>query len=353
MQIKKIMILISFLGLNVYGGTEGHGGDSLRLLFEDARPFAADRVLKAESCAFGSNVSSEVRSWILNHKQALADDILQSAHVWVTGQQSTCAFTQTSAKSDITLSFEACRPGVRHVSDALKILVHESVHHFGIVDEYFADRVADAIFNLGIHSSCAVQPSENPFDPASCPGAALSSEELKKMIPLPDANEKKLGRLQVYGRQRVCYSQDWCTPWSSKPDEMYFYFDRTRNGSHFVPRQGVVGVQLRSNNPEVVLRGDEFKYEGVASSYWGAIADIDDSSKLSVNLSYVLRGGADLGSPSGDLAMNRVKLKGERLVSGWMTNQCLRLTSSNKIRSQDSKQNDIIVEYESVILSNW
>ncbi len=348
MKTKMIAILLSSLCLQAYGGTEGHGGDPLRLLFEDARPFAADRVMKATACAFGANVSAEVRNWILSHQQSLAEDISQSEHVWITDKQSTCAFTQTSSRADITFSFETCRPGVRDISDALKILVHESVHHFGIADEYFADKVADAIYNLGSNSVCTVSPAKDPFDPASCPGSPLSETELTSMIPLPNSTAKKLGTYRVASRMRSCYSANWCSEWVMSDQKGFFTYYVNGYGS-IVEGPGIMGgfatLKYVGNHPVVYVDSDSSvpldpnwdpKLGGFSASFYS-----------------VINGGTNFESgPYHDIHVG-VTSAATGSFKGWITKSCLRQTLRSKFKTQDSSYNDIEKEYETVVLSQF
>ncbi|MES2803195.1 MAG: hypothetical protein V4654_11930 [Bdellovibrionota bacterium] len=348
MKTKIIAILLSCLCLHAYGGTEGHGGDPLRLLFEDARPFAADRVMKAMPCAFGANVSADVRNWILSHKQSLAEDINQSEHVWITDKQSTCAFTQTNSRHDITFSFETCRPGVRDISDALKILVHESVHHLGVTDEYFADKVANAIYNLGSNSSCIVPPSKDPFDPASCPGNPLSETELTSMIPLPDSTTKKLGTYRVSSRMRSCYSENWCSKWVLSDGNGFFTHTTNYYGS-VVAGPAIMGgfatLKYVGNHPVVYIDSDP-----------SVQLDPTWDSKLGgwVNFTYsTIKGGTGFESNSyGDMNVGITSIK-DTPFKGWITNSCFRQTLRSKFKTKDSQYNQIEKEYETVILSQF
>lgn len=129
----------------------GNGGDGLRLVFEKAREHAGfiavrmrdDMLLKSDS---------NVRSWILLNKDRIASDILQSDLQWVMEEKPTCAWTTQPDPADakpqaapIQLSFPTCQKTITNFVAATELLIHESVHHFGIDDEAFADKVALAI----------------------------------------------------------------------------------------------------------------------------------------------------------------------------------------------------------------
>lgn len=339
MKSKIILILLACVSLQFQAnaGTEGHGGDPLRILFEDARPFAADRVSKAESCAFGTNVSPEVRGWILTRKQALAEDILESAHVWITDKQSTCAFTQTTSRAGISLSFETCRPGIRDISDALKILVHESVHHFGATDENFADQVAEAIYSLGSRSTCTIPPAQDPFDPASCPGSPLSSQDVLHLIPLPNSTSKELGTFKVHSRMRTCYSESWCGSWIESDDAgLHLLSESSYSQDRPAQKEGIVSVLLSNNAPIITI---ETKQYGVGNN-WKTMNSISNY-KLDSNV--VLADHLRVGVT--EVIQNP--------FSGWVTNSCLRQSLSSKLATKDSSGNNIVREWETVILSHF
>jgi hypothetical protein len=348
MKTKFFAILITCISICAHGGTEGHGGDPIRILFEDARHFASDRVLKALPCSFGTNISADVRNWILNNKQKLAEDISNSEHVWLTDQQSTCAYTQTNPQAQITFSFETCRPGVHDISDALKILVHESVHHFGFTDEKFPDKVADAIYNLGSNSACTLPPATDPFDPASCPGSALSAQELQNKIPLPNTNQIKLGEFNIKSRSRICYSENWCGPWAENTKLLRPEFNH-QSGYDLIPN-GTVIAQFKNNIPQILISGSRNPKYGIDQG-WNAQATIL-TSKLAIDSGSTWWGYGVNNGGSSILFLNEL-IHLNRRTSGIITNNCMRLTATSKTADKDNLNNDIMVEYEGVILSNW
>ncbi|TWW09922.1 hypothetical protein E3A20_09490 [Planctomyces bekefii] len=129
-------------------------GDQLRLLFASAKEHAAQVVLRIHDRAFAAHVKPEVRSWIMANKAALAGDVAASEHQWSLDAATTCAATDIPTASDgnlpkasaIRFSYPACSNRDYSLSDAGSLLVHESMHHFGIDDEMFADEVALAIY---------------------------------------------------------------------------------------------------------------------------------------------------------------------------------------------------------------
>ncbi len=346
MKTKIIAGLVAILiPLGAWAGNEtGSGGDPLHFLFEDARVSAAARVRSAQECSFSVNVKTEVRDWIMQHKEALADDISSSRHHWITDAQSTCAFTQTASKADIILSYNVCRSGINDISGAIRLLVHESVHHFGIANEYFPDDVALAIYSLGVNSTCTAQPAADPFDPASCPGTHLSSTELKSMIPLPNSNERNLGRFTVNVRRRVCYGENWCGTWSESADEKSLYSDL--GSAFYLKKQGVLKVEMKNNEPQIYLTGDP-----MMGAIWGAEAKFIDGIFSVVGAGGVR--GKGTSSNNGYLVFAVANMDSTKHTLGWVTNSCLRMTASGESKDHDEKGNDIVVQYEGVILSSF
>jgi N-acetylneuraminic acid mutarotase len=129
----------------------GNGGDSLRDVFYRAREHASQITSKIQERALPVALSPEMRRWILNNKSALAADILQSPHEWTMETMPTCALTEPPAADEkipqaktIHLSFATCRSGIHNFQEASRLLIHESIHHFG-GNEDLADLVANVI----------------------------------------------------------------------------------------------------------------------------------------------------------------------------------------------------------------
>lgn len=315
----------------------GNGGDPIADQFLSAKKYAVERVNQAVRCAFGVDVRSEVRDWILNHQQALAEDIAGSKHQWTTKDAASCGFTGPNSKDEIIFSYPTCRKGVTGITDAIRLVVHESVHHFGIGDESFANEVASAIATLGTNSSCSGTPASDPFDPASCPGVHLSADGLMAMIPLPRDNRKELGQFRVYARERACYSDTFCTPWEGA-GRMAFY-DDTPNGPYPLARLGIVEVIYQNNLPELKLTSNPYS-AGNGQNRWAMRSWVRDFN---------------LSGESWD-ARGRLKIAGEEIgptrpLLGWVTESCFRQSISGSMDGTDDRYNKIRREYELVFLS--
>jgi hypothetical protein len=127
-------------------GSGAHGGDALRDVFFEAKIKAAQLVLNVDPITLISN-DHRVNDFIVRNKSAYAKDIVDTSHDWTETILGTCAQTQLNP-SPIQFSFPVCRAQDYDVDRAVKLLLHESVHHFGISDEELADKIADAIFRF-------------------------------------------------------------------------------------------------------------------------------------------------------------------------------------------------------------
>jgi hypothetical protein len=335
------MLAVLFLSIGAFADSVGNGTDPLRFMFEDAKPLASNWVLRAIPCAFGVNVTPEVRGWIMDHQQALADDILATTQNWITDAQSTCAWTQTTSKAPVTLSFDACRPGIRDISDAIKVLIHESVHHFGITDEHFCDDVADSIYYLGSNSTCPIQPAADPFDPASCPGSPLSTQDLFSMIPLPNATEIPLGEVKVYTRSRVCYPGKLCRPWDLHPGLEHTGVHRSN-----IVLGGDVYARLKNNRVEI---DNDFNMQDAGIiDYWTGINVVDDR----LNFNSAGWSGFDYTYHNNVLDPKNIGLA-PYVLTGKITRTCARQTTAWEDPSVDGAGNTTTTQVELVFLSSF
>lgn len=145
-NLISLLCFFSFSSFAVAGSNTPSEKD-LRLLYRDAQKSAAESVAHIFSCSFASNfsVSAKAQAWILKNKDQLVEDILDTPHVWEQKPHPTCARTALQSKSVVTFSVETCQAGSIDPVTAERLIIHESVHHFGIADEAFADEVADAV----------------------------------------------------------------------------------------------------------------------------------------------------------------------------------------------------------------
>ncbi len=225
--------------------------------------------------------------------------------------------------------------------------MHESVHHFGVVDEYFADNVADAIYNLGNQSTCAIPPSQDPFDPASCPGTQISNADLMQMIPLPTKNEQELGRFKVSARKRVCYSANWCAPWEATSDQLSL--NHSFIGNMPLPREGEVSAIYSNNEPKVSFISDSWMRNGGKIS-WSTSASIHNYS-LNTVWSWGGTANHNITGEYADVKVVNKSLTGN--LRGWITRSCVRQVVTDDFKTKDDRGNDVTVNYEVVFLSQF
>lgn len=129
-------------------GSGSSGGDGIRAVFLDARDLAVDSVTKSDSENRTKLTTEVVSQWVEENQKALALDIQLSRHVWTEQAQATCGVTSRSSRADISLSIPSCHDDGNDKARAAFLLVHESVHHFGIEDEFFADQVARSVISV-------------------------------------------------------------------------------------------------------------------------------------------------------------------------------------------------------------
>lgn len=145
--IGTIMLGLAVVAAEATAGQRVGNGDALRLIFASAKDHASHLVLKMREQAMLPNMRDDVKDWLLQNKDALAGDIVASPHEWSLDPAATCAETVIGTPAaPISLSYPTCANRIYSLDDAGQLLVHESVHHFGITDEAFADAVAIAVY---------------------------------------------------------------------------------------------------------------------------------------------------------------------------------------------------------------
>lgn len=183
MKIKfTLMLFVLGLGFAQAGVKEvGNGGDVVRFLFENGRLDAVSKINELRDCSFGSDVRAGVKEWIQKNKKLLASDVANSEHHWTAEEQATCASTSLISQASISLSYQHCDPKMS-IQDAGKLLSHESIHHFDINDEAFADAVAIAIYHATPGKFClnASLPEEKKWE---------ARDQVKKLLPPINSNE--------------------------------------------------------------------------------------------------------------------------------------------------------------------
>jgi hypothetical protein len=217
-------------------GSGSSGGDGIRGVFLNAKDFAVDSTLKSSAETRLKLTTELVSDWVEENREDLALDVQLSKHIWIEQEQATCAVTDRSPRADITLSIPSCRDDIKDRERAAFLLVHESVHHFGIDDEYFADQVARSIINVSRTGSVA----ENHVvlsDPAPARDIEFNNRTATKLDP-----------------HHVCHYQglDHDVHWVYRPDVSIEYF----NGDTWIRKSDGIRVQTIGNAKFKILTND-------------------------------------------------------------------------------------------------
>lgn len=190
----------------------GNGGDPLRNLYEKAQTTAPQMVAKILPCSFKPEVPVSVSDWIIKNQAAYIQDMRMSQLKWVVDLQGTCAFTALNSAANIYLSYNECRESTHSLEDGIYTILHESVHHFGVPDEGFADAVAHAIlYGTNPVDSCPAEGT--PFNPNYCQGSTMSDAEALARFQ-PGATQASLGASYSWMvRSRTCQTLTGCAGW--------------------------------------------------------------------------------------------------------------------------------------------
>ena len=136
------LMLLAPVALATPEGSGSHGGDGIEIRFGQARVDAADAIGAMIEGNLSNHPDQKISEWLLKNRDALITDILQSPYVWITEEQKTCASTDLTSRAVIKLSIPTCRSENLSENQMGQLLIHESIHHFGIGDETFATDAA-------------------------------------------------------------------------------------------------------------------------------------------------------------------------------------------------------------------
>ncbi len=171
-------------------GSETHGGDGYMLLFDRARDIASAYVAQLDVSSLPSNTDPAVKDWIETNQKDYGVDVEQAPHVWAERpDQEYCAVTSLHSTAKILFSLVACRSSIHSIEDAVALLLHESVHHFEIIDEKFASDIAIAIidaYKVTKHRGVGLWNEFRPKVQPCAPGRG--SESFYTLIPFKDRN---------------------------------------------------------------------------------------------------------------------------------------------------------------------
>ncbi|OQW51105.1 MAG: hypothetical protein A4S09_10400 [Proteobacteria bacterium SG_bin7] len=219
--MKKLVLSVAIMLVATAMAGEDHsvgnGGDVIRKLFIDAKRVAAHKLRRLKQCSFEGQNDLEAITFALQNSSKLANEVVNSAHYWTVDQQATCAYTTRESNAGIYLSYPTCHNSVHGMHEAVYILIHESTHHLGIVDERFGDRVATAIMNSESRDSCPTTGGE-VFEPVFCQGSLITEKEILNYFQ-PGESTTFFTTLQLRRRERLCNKATGCQAWSEVPVE--------------------------------------------------------------------------------------------------------------------------------------
>ncbi len=124
--------------------TGNNSSDVIKALFSDARSIAYNIVSTYDFSVW--NYENTVTQFMRENDLSIANEINSIQFIWGDFDQSACATTNGSKGDPIYLNYSVCRNSVKNLDDAIRIIIHESIHHHGIgsspSDEAFADTAA-------------------------------------------------------------------------------------------------------------------------------------------------------------------------------------------------------------------
>ena len=151
------------------GGWTSSGGDPQRLLVEEGRRLAAHMIEAVRLTDLQANVTADQFLWFSQNQFAMREDVLKAPFEWTVDPAPTCAHTEPVSAGKLFFSLPSCQH-LWSTDDAAKLLLHETIHHFQIADESFADEVAVGV-SLTFHKTTwtgvsVCQSSDQKFEKA-------------------------------------------------------------------------------------------------------------------------------------------------------------------------------------------
>lgn len=133
----------------------GNGGDSIRILFEQGRQYAAGVVGRVDKNAMPSYLRESLEpgevDWIFRNRELISSHIRRARHVWVEKLPKACTDTGCGCflgGDEILLEQTRCQDTVKTRSESAQLLVHESLHSFFGQNETKVRRLGAAFFSL-------------------------------------------------------------------------------------------------------------------------------------------------------------------------------------------------------------
>jgi hypothetical protein len=223
---------------------------------------------------------------------------------------------------------------------------------------------------------CAPPKSNDPFDPGSCTGAAITSAQVLAMLDPPrGVLEKKVGRFQLVRRDRSCYAGFPCSDWRPGTSEVTApfttlseTFTTAASETRFhLNTTGDVVASFKANAVELTLTGDLF------SASWGAEFTPDyvsqavstsfdpTAASIAASANVVYTWSPSLGCPNGHCEGNEnipgsagASWAGAPLaLTGNATATCVRLAAGASSKAKDAQGNDYTLESQLVFLGDF
>ncbi len=256
--IAQLVLLTAATTVTAQTGI-GSGGDAIRRLFEDARWAASLKVSQLSACSFDEQTPSQSAEWLSSMRDQISNDIRNSNHLWTVDPlpTSTCAYTSSEPGADLFLSYPTCIQSTQTLNQAIFVVLHEAMHHFGVSDESQADRLATMIVNADIDRECPMSP-EDPFHPQYCQGPELKNRDLLRFFA-PGQSEVDIGQFQLAAKSRFCNPLTGCTDWATGKLSIA---DGDESMSTYSIRLGI-----RDEGTNVMVLGSK-KTSGSSRSWW-------------------------------------------------------------------------------------
>lgn len=242
---KSVLIIVTTLFSGCHSaqdeGSGSSGGDGIRSVFLEAKDMAVKSVVESSSEKRLQLTTHVISQWVEQNKQTLALDIQLSKHSWTEATQPTCASTARHSQAEIILSIPSCRDDIKDTHRATFVLVHESVHHLSVEDEYFADQVARSVISDG---------TEDPKKDTSQSSDSTTNSSIPAEAEV-EFNNLKASALDPF---HVCHYQglDHQVESTHRPDARITYFD----GNRWLDRVDDIRIQKLEDSKYRILTGE-------------------------------------------------------------------------------------------------
>jgi hypothetical protein len=207
---------------------------------------------------------------------------------------------------------------------------------------------------------CLPVPTTDPFDPASCPGPALTTAQAISFLDIPNGvDAKQIGTFQVAARVRTCYPGFSCSTWQDATGTVRMQDGTTLDQGEAFAATGTIWINYSSNQPWLQIVSDQSSYEDPAAPGFGAYAIWFDNPlwDFTSTTSPTLETWRMFCYNNCDSASKTVApLIDDTLIvfDSAVANQgCLRFAASARESKTDSNNNSYTAEYQVVFYGNY